>query len=84
MGYRDIHPPFQTIKVPEFAIEAQWNLHQLMGYLHTWSAVKRWQRTHDTDPLDQLGQELSELWGDPEQPRQVLWPLHFIAGYPGR
>lgn len=84
IGYHDIIPPFQTIKLPRFAIEAQWDLHQLVGYFHTWSAVKRWQRTHDRDPLDQLVPELSELWGDPGHQRQVRWPLHFIAGYPGR
>lgn len=83
-GYRDIHPPFQTIRVPEFVIETQWNLHQLMGYLHTWSAVKRWQRTHGKDPLDQLESALSKRWGNPDHQRSVRWPLHFIAGYPGR
>lgn len=84
MGYRDIQPPFQTIKLPAFAIEAQWDLGQLMGYFRTWSAVKRWHQIHARDPLNQIAAELSELWGNPEQGRLVRWPLHFIAGYPGR
>lgn len=84
MGYRDIRPPFNTIEIPDFAIEAHWNLYQLVGYLRTWSALKRWQLTHKGDPLDQLAAELSELWIDPERKRLIRWPLHFIAGYPGR
>ena len=84
LGYQDIQVPFQTIRLPEFAIEVQWDLQQLMGYFHTWSAVKRWQQTHGRDPLGQLVPELSELWGDAEHQRTVRWPLHFIAGYPGR
>ena len=84
MGYRDIQPPFTTIKLPEFAIEAHWNLYQLVGYLRTWSAVKRWKQTHEGDPLDQLAAELTDLWVDPERKRLIRWPLHFIAGYPGR
>lgn len=82
-GYRDIQAPFETIAPPEFAIEANWNLPQLLGYLRTWSAVKQWQRTHAKDPVALLESELAQLWGDPEQRRCIRWPLHFLAGYPG-
>lgn len=83
-GYRDIQAPFETFQPPAFAIEANWNLPQLLGYLRTWSAVKRWQQAHGRDPVTQLEPELKGLWGNPEQQRRVRWPLHFIAGYPGR
>jgi SAM-dependent methyltransferase len=82
-GYRDIQAPFDLLEPPTFALEAHWDLFQLFGYLQTWSAVKRWQQTHGRDPVAQLEPELKQLWGSPECKRQVRWPLHFLAGYPG-
>ncbi|MCQ4278866.1 class I SAM-dependent methyltransferase [Pseudomonas stutzeri] len=83
-GYRDIQVPFETFQPPAFAIEIHWSLRQLLGYLRTWSAVKRWQQTHDQDPVTELESEFKRLWGNPERVRRVRWPLHFLAGYPGR
>lgn len=83
-GYRDINAPFETIDPPEFATEAQWNLYQMLGYLRTWSAVKKWQQIHGRDPIAELEPELMRLWGPPERQRRIRWPLHFLAGYPGR
>lgn len=83
-GYRDILAPFETIAVPDFAIEADWNLPQLVGYLRTWSAVRQWQQVYGEDPVTRLELELAQLWGDPQQQRRIRWPLHFLAGYPGR
>lgn len=81
-GYQDIAVPFETINLPDFAIHARWDLPQLLGYLRTWSAVKRWQQTHGRDPLAQLEPELQRMWGSPARQHQVRWPLHFLAGYP--
>ena len=83
-GYRDIQVPFETFQPPAFSIEARWNLPQLLGYLRTWSAVKRWQQSHDLDPVTELESEFKRLWGNPAHLRRVRWPLHFLAGYPGR
>lgn len=83
-GYRDIQMPFGTIEPPVFAIEAYWNLPQLLGYLRTWSAVRQWQQAHGKDPVTQLESELARLWGYPERQRKVRWPLHILAGYPGQ
>lgn len=83
-GYGDISLPFPTVAVPPFAIEVTWSFHQLIGYLRTWSAVKRWQQTHAQDLIASLQPELLRCWGDPERQRTVRWPLHFLAGYPGR
>jgi len=83
-GYRDIQAPFPRIETPAFAIEAQWNLGQLTGYLRTWSAVKKWQQVHGQDPLARLAPQLSAAWGPPERLRRISWPLHLLTGYPNR
>ncbi|WP_252274579.1 class I SAM-dependent methyltransferase [Pseudomonas subflava] len=81
-GYRDIQPPFARIEVPAFAIELEWQLEQLVGYLATWSAVQKLERASGRDPVRELLPELRRAWGDEQQKRFVRWPLHFLAGYP--
>ncbi|MDX5372261.1 MAG: class I SAM-dependent methyltransferase [Pseudomonadaceae bacterium] len=81
-GYADIQPPWSRIAVPGFAIELEWNLQQLMGYLSTWSAVQKLEQASGRDPLLALHPRLAALWGDGQQKRFVRWPLHFVAGRP--
>lgn len=83
-GYRDVQAPFATIDSPDFAIEVHWTLPQLLGYLRTWSAVKQWQQVHGRDPVTELEPGLLRLWGARGQQRCIRWPLHVLAGYPGR
>ncbi len=81
-GYRDIQPPFARIAVPAFAIELEWDLPQLLGYLGTWSAVQKLQQASGRDPLLDLLPKLEKAWGPSQQRRFVRWPLHFLAGRP--
>ncbi|WP_394561639.1 class I SAM-dependent methyltransferase [Aquipseudomonas alcaligenes] len=83
-GYRDIQAPFARIQVPAFAIELEWDLQQLVGYLSTWSAVQKLEQASGHDPLQELLPRLLQAWGDGQQKRFVRWPLHFLAGYPAR
>lgn len=83
-GYQDIQPPFARIAVPAFAIQLEWDLHQLLGYLGTWSAVQKLEQASGLDPLPKLLPALQRAWGDGQQKRFVRWPLHFLAGFPTR
>lgn len=82
-GYRDIHPDFPRIRVPDFAIQLHWSFEHLLGYLRTWSAVQRWEQQHQQDPVSIFQPALASAWGDIHQQLLVRWPLHFVAGYPG-
>ena len=79
-GYRDIASPFASLVPPPLAIEANWDLPHLLGYLRTWSAVQRWEREHGRDPVAELAPRLRDAWGDINAPRFIRWPLHFLAG----
>lgn len=83
-GYSDIQVPFTCIDTPAFALEAYWNLSELIGYLGTWSAVKQWQRRQGRDPIAMIESQLSSAWGSAEQRRLIRWPLHFLTGFPNR
>lgn len=83
-GYSDIQPPFPRNESPPFALEAYWDLSELMGYLRTWSAVKQWEQRHGRDPVALIEPQLSTAWGPADQQRLIRWPLHFLTGFPNR
>jgi len=73
--YRTIRFPFTEITPPAFRMEARWTLPQLLGYFSTWSATNRYIKTTGRNPIEPLAEELSKIWGAPEAPRLVVWPL---------
>ena len=74
-GYEDIRFPFTIIRPPAFEMTAWWNLNQFMGYLCTWSAVRKYQRTTGLNPVEELRGCLSRLWGHCQDALEIKWPL---------
>jgi SAM-dependent methyltransferase len=81
-GYRTLPFPFAEIEAPSFAMQVQWTLPQLLGYVRTWSATHRFHEAVGHDPVDQLRKELADLWGAPETSRRIRWPLSLRVGRP--
>ena len=65
---------------PAFHMEAEWSLEHILGYVHTWSATKNFIAAQHFDPVTELEQSLQPLWGDPEKPRMIAWPLGLRVG----
>ena len=61
-------------------MEKLWDLSDLMGYLRTWSATRRYAASLGEDPLPRIEPELLAAWGDPGQPRRAAWPLDLRVG----
>jgi SAM-dependent methyltransferase len=78
--YRSLPFPFNEIKPPGFEMKADWQLEQLLGFLDSWSATRRYLDEKGHHPLTVIWQELAHAWGRPEQKRLVLWPLYVRAG----
>ena len=81
MRYRDIALPFSSLSPPSLDLHADWTLDQLLGYVRTWSAVKRYIAANAHDPVDDFASRLQPRWGD--GPRRVTWPLTILAGRSG-
>ncbi len=79
-GYADVPFPFEPVEVPAFAMEAEWSLGALEGYLRSWSASTRYEADHGKDPVAQVHGLLAEVWGAPDTLRTVRWPLAMRAG----
>lgn len=78
--YRTVPFPLDEIAAPSFAMQAQWTLEQMLGYLGTWSAVQRYRKERGDDPLRMIADELAAAWGNADVVRRVVWPLYMRVG----
>jgi SAM-dependent methyltransferase len=79
-GYRDLDFPFEPIAAPDFAIRLSWDFHQLMAYVRTWSATRRYQEQSGSAFLGHAEAELERHWGARESARPVSMPLTLRVG----
>ncbi len=79
-GYRELPFPFAPVAAPELALEADWDLAELTGYLGTWSAAQRYREARGRDPREEIAASLAQAWGSPGRKRRIEWPLHFRVG----
>ncbi|MEO0997666.1 MAG: class I SAM-dependent methyltransferase [Pseudomonadota bacterium] len=76
-GYADLGFPEPRLYLPAVAMERVWHAADMLGYLATWSAVRRFQEANGDDPLEQIRAALAEAWGPGA--RRVTWPLTLLA-----
>lgn len=79
-GYADLPFPFAEQSPPTLEIRKAWNLEQLLGYISTWSAVRSVREASRDDILQNFAADLTALWGDPTQYREVRWPINMRLG----
>ncbi|HGM5392317.1 TPA: class I SAM-dependent methyltransferase [Serratia marcescens] len=79
-GYRDLSFPFEELKPPSFAIEASWNLQELLGYISTWSAVRQARQQGEFMIMEQFADDLAAIWGNPGERKKVFWPINMRIG----
>ena len=77
--YRAVPFPFEEIAGPAFAMQAQWSFEDVLGYLGTWSAARRYAEVRGADPRAQVRDALARAWGGAAT-RTVTWPLHLRVG----
>jgi len=76
-GYRNLPFPFtQEIKSPKFQIEESLDLPHFLGYLRSWSATDLFKKANaGIDPVVDLERELGPLWGRPDEPHKITFPI---------
>lgn len=79
-GYRHFTMPIDEVAPPPLAIEGDFSLARLIGYVRTWSAVGRFIHAKGHDPTEELARELAGLWGSAESTRRISWPITMRAG----
>lgn len=79
-GYRSLRFPFREVEPPEFAINLDWSLADMFGYLATWSPVRRYIEANGHNPIDLIANALTDAWGAPDEQRAVVWPIKMRVG----
>lgn len=79
-GYRLLPFPFDEQAAPAMAIEARWPLQALLGYVDTWSAVRKLEAALGREPYERFAAELAAAWGDPQRATPLRWPLSMRIG----
>jgi len=78
-SYQTIPFPFDEIKSPGFEINVKWTFEQLMGYLKSWSSVKKYTLKKGANPVDLMEHEFKKAWGE-EETKDVVFPLFTRIG----
>lgn len=60
--YQTIAFPFDEIKAPPFSFSFEWSLEELHGYLTTWSAVQKFMKEKNYNPVDHLVEKIKPHW----------------------
>ena len=79
-GYAAFDFPFEEETPPQLSIVRAWPLEALLGYVETWSAVKRLRRDGGGARVDAFRADMAALWGDPGEPRDMVWPIAMRLG----
>jgi ubiquinone/menaquinone biosynthesis C-methylase UbiE len=79
-GYRTLDFPFAELVPPPFVMEAAFTLQDLLGYVHTWSATRRFTEAQGYNPLSELERNMNPVWGPLRKPQTVRWPLAMRIG----
>jgi hypothetical protein len=61
-------------------MEAAWNLDNLIGFVTSWSAVRKLVESRGEAVFEAQINELEGIWGEKTQKKKIRWPLHFRIG----
>lgn len=78
--YQSIPFPFHEEAVPAFAMTANWNFDNLVGYLLTWSATQRFIEQYTSEAVAQLFNEMKAVWSNSKNTKLIEWPLYIRIG----
>jgi len=78
--YKTIPFPFEEITTPKFSICTQWNVGQLLNYLDTWSAIRKYRSEKNSDPLMLIKNEIKPYWKDDLEKKLITWAINLKVG----
>lgn len=83
-GYASLPFPFPELPAPQFAMRLHWTADQLLGYMNTWSAVRRYEQERGINPLEVVREELLRAWPRNSVKLTLTWILNLRVGRYGR
>lgn len=77
--YQSLPFPFAEIPAPQFAIQQQWDLQHLLGYIESWSATQAYMAKTGLNPIQQLSSRL-QPFTEPGKNIEVRFPVFLRLG----
>lgn len=77
--YRDIPFPYPEFSLPPSEIKCTWTFDHFLGYLGTWSALKKYIREKGENPLRRLEPDLAKAWGG-DLNKEIRFPVFSRTG----
>ena len=74
--------PFYFDELPaptHFKMQTQWTIEQVEGYINTWSAIKKFIKLNESNPVPELMEDVRRVWGADEK-LQFDFPLALRLG----
>lgn len=78
--YQTLPFPFDELAPPDFAIQAEWSLDQMLGFISSWSASRCYEAERGTHPARAVWDDFVAAWGGEAQTQLVRWPLYLRVG----
>ena len=81
--YETIPFPFETIQSPQFSLQLEWNLSELLNYFRSWSSVQKFIDKNNYSPLGEIRESLESAWGGNDRAddkKTVTFPLYIKIG----
>jgi SAM-dependent methyltransferase len=78
--FHDLPFPFESIEAPRFQTNMRWNMQDLLAYFKTWSSSLKYRETNNANPTDLIEDDLARAWGDPQETRDLHFPLYMRLG----
>ena len=79
-GYASMEFPFRELPAPELEIVRTWTADDFLGYLSTWSAVRRARDAGNGEVVDAFARDVTTIWGDQNRKRTIRWPINMRLG----
>jgi len=78
--YESLPFPFPRLTIDAPPIEVMLEREGVVGFVSTWSALKRAREEEGIDPLPEFRERLAVAWPDATTARRVRWPMVVLAG----
>ena len=75
--YETIPFPFKETEAPKFEIKVSWSIERLLGYLNTWSAVKKYEQAKNENPVALIENDLEKSFGEVGK---IVFPILLRVG----
>ncbi len=77
--YEDVNVPYLRLDTPEFKFSIEWNLIELLTYVHTWSAVRRCMESLGDGFYTETCERVRKVWGSKSTRREIRMDFCFLA-----